>query len=543
MNPTVTAPPPAPDLPDLRHSLLERSPVPMAELEGVGHVLRYVNPAFCRLVGKSKEALLGTPFADTVPAGDGCLALVERVYRTGEAETHTEAAHPEPHPAYWSYALWPVLDAEQHPVGVMVQVTETTPFHQQTLAMNEALLRSSVHQHELTEAAENRNEHLQAELTERKRAEETRLRLAAIVESSDDAIISKSLDGIISSWNAAAERIFGYRAEEMIGQPILRLLPEDRQDEERLILERLRQGEGMNHFETVRRTKDGRLLDVSVTISPLRSERGTIIGASKIARDITVQKQQAGELVQRATELERLNAELQQFSYVASHDLQEPLRTITSYLQLLARRYQGNLDPEADEYIGFAVDGAQRMQTLITALLAYTRAGANAQAFTAVDCEAVLAHTLSDLQIARQDTAADITHDPLPTVHGDAAQLGLVFQNLVGNALKFRGVAPLRVHLSAQREGPHWRFAVRDNGIGLDPRHAGRIFQIFQRLHTSREYPGTGIGLAICKKIVERHGGQIWVESAPGQGATFFFTLPATEAGRAAPRHSPEGQV
>jgi PAS domain S-box-containing protein len=350
MNPPVTANPPAPDLRDPRHSLLEHSPVPMAELEGVGHVMRYVNPAFCRLVNKSKEALIGKPFADTVQEGDSCLALLDRVFRTGEAETHLEPAHPEPHPAYWSYAMWPVLDGEQRPVGVMVQVTETTPFHQQMVTMNEALLRSSVRQHELTEAAEKLNEQLQGEITERKQVEEDRLRLAAIVEYSNDAIISKSLDGIITSWNTAAERIFGYRAEEMLGQPILRLLPEDRQDEEHLILERLRQGEGMNHFETIHRTKDGHLLDMSITVSPLRDKHGTIIGASKIARDITVQKQLVVELAQRAAELEHLNAELRQFSYVASHDLQEPLRTITNYMQLLVQCSQGKLDPE----MGFA---------------------------------------------------------------------------------------------------------------------------------------------------------------------------------------------
>jgi PAS domain S-box-containing protein len=363
------------------------------------------------------------------------------------------------------------------------------------------------------------------DIHDRKQAEEASLRLAAIVESSDDAIISKSLDGVVTSWNAAAERIFGYRAEEMIGQPILRLLPEDRHDEERMIIERLRQGERVDHFETVRRTKDGRLLDVSITVSPIRDARGTIIGASKIARDITVQKQLAEELAQRAAELERLNAELQQFAYIASHDLQEPLRTITNYVQLLAQRSRGKLDAETDEFIAFAVDGAKRMQQLIIDLLAYTRVGGKAREVTVVDCEALLARVLGDLQLAIKDSAAEATHDALPTVHGDAGQLGLIFQNLIGNALKFRGAAPPRIHVSARREGAQWVFSVRDNGIGLDPQHAERIFQIFQRLHTRTKYSGTGIGLAICKKVVERHGGRIWVESQPGQGATFLFTI------------------
>ncbi len=363
------------------------------------------------------------------------------------------------------------------------------------------------------------------DITTRKQAEEARLRLAAIVESSDDAIISKSLDGVVTSWNAAAERIFGYQAEEMIGQSILRLLPEDRHDEEAVILARLRQGGRVDHFETVRRSKDGRLLDVSVTISPLRNEQGTIIGASKIARDITAQKQMERELAQRTVELERLNAELQQFGYIVSHDLQEPLRTITSYVQLLAQRFHDKLDAETNEFIAFAVEGAQRMRALITDLLAYTRAGENTQEATLVDCGALLARVLGDLHLAIEDSAAEVTYNALPTAPGDARQVGLVFQNLLSNALKFRSAAPPRIHIAARREGAQWVFSVRDNGIGLDPRHAERIFQVFQRLHTRREYAGTGIGLAICKKIVEQHGGRLWVESEPGKGATFFFTL------------------
>jgi PAS domain S-box-containing protein len=368
------------------------------------------------------------------------------------------------------------------------------------------------------------------DITERRQAEAASLRLAVIVEFSNDAIISKSLDGIVTTWNTAAERIFGYRAEEMIGQPILRLLPEDRQDEEHMILERLRRGEWVDHFETVRRTKDGHLVDVSVTISPMRDERGTIIGASKIARDITEQKQLEKELAQRAAQLERLNAELQQFGYIVSHDLQEPLRTITSFVQLLAKHLHGTVDAQAAELIGFVVDGAQRMQALITDLLAYTRVSGQAQTFSAVDGERLLARVLGDLQLAIQDSAAEVTHGALPTVDGDAGQLGLVFQNLIGNALKFRSEAPPRIHIAARQEGHQWVFSVRDNGIGIDPQHAARIFQVFQRLHTRSKYPGTGIGLAICQKIIERHGGHIWVESEAGKGATFFFTLPASDA-------------
>jgi PAS domain S-box-containing protein len=328
----------------------------------------------------------------------------------------------------------------------------------------------------------------------------------------------------VTSWNAAAERIFGYRTEEMIGQPILRLLPVDRQDEEVMILARLRRGERIDHFETVRRAKDGRLLDVAVTISPLRDARGVIIGASKIARDIGARKQAEAEREALLAELQRANAEFQQFGYIVSHDLNEPLRTMSNYVQLLARRAKGKLDSPAEEYMAFVTDAAKRMQQMLSDLLAYTHAGQTPE-FQAVDCEEMLAQMVSDLHTAITEQQATLTHDPLPTVRGDATRLKQVLQNLIGNALKFRGPTPPRVHVSARREDGHWRFAVQDNGIGIDPQHVGKLFQVFQRLHTRSEYAGSGIGLAICKKIVEQHGGRIWVESRPREGSVFYFTI------------------
>ena len=231
-----------------------------------------------------------------------------------------------------------------------------------------------------------------------------------------------------------------------------------------------------------------------------------------------------------ADELKRSNADLQQFAFTASHDLQEPLRGIESFIKLLEKRYKGKLDEKADEYIDYVVDDVQRMQMLIKDLLEYSRVSVKEKIFCPVNCSVVLEQALKNLRLSIEESRADVTYDLLPVVMGDEAQLIRLFQNLIGNAIKFRGWEPLKIHISAGREGAEWIFSIRDTGIGIDPRQAERIFIIFQRLHSRQEYPGTGIGLAICKRIVERHGGRIWVESEPGKGATFCFTIPDRQA-------------
>jgi signal transduction histidine kinase len=235
--------------------------------------------------------------------------------------------------------------------------------------------------------------------------------------------------------------------------------------------------------------------------------------------------ERTAELAGRARDLERSNMELQQFAYVASHDLQEPLRTISSFTQLLAKRYQDKLDDKAREFINYAVDGCKHMQTLIDDLLAYSRVGTQGKLFEPTRCGVVLDRVLKNLKLAIQDGGAKITRERLPVVLADEVQLSQLFQNLIGNAIKFRGQDAPRIHVSAERDGGAWKLLIRDNGIGISSEHNDRIFVIFQRLHTKTQYPGTGIGLAICKKIAERHGGRIWVEPSPGGGSTFCFTI------------------
>jgi PAS domain S-box-containing protein len=361
------------------------------------------------------------------------------------------------------------------------------------------------------------------DVSERECLQESQSQLSAIVESSDDAIISSDLDGIIRSWNRGAEELFGYRAKEIIGKPLSILAARKNTDEIPNVLARLGRGERVEHYESERRAKDGRSIPVSLSVSSIVDSSGRVIGASKIVRDITEQK--------RSEEaLRSLNLDLQHFAYAASHDLQEPLRMVMSYTQLLARQYKGKLDQHADQYIGYAVQGAERMETLLRDLREYW--SVNEQKLNEpvpVECEHVLAKALDLLAAPVRESGGLVTHDPLPTIVAEETPLVLLFQNLIGNALKYhRPDEPPRIHVSAERSKSVWIFAVRDNGIGIEAEHAEKIFAPFKRLHGA-EFAGSGIGLAICQRVVERYGGRVWVESEYGQGSTFRFTLPANE--------------
>jgi PAS domain S-box-containing protein len=287
---------------------------------------------------------------------------------------------------------------------------------------------------------------------------------------------------------------------------------------------------GREFYEEFRfQRPDGEARWVVATAVGVRDETGAIVGYLGTVTDITVRKQLEGQIEERNADLQRSNAELEQFASVASHDLQEPLRIVSGYVQLLARRYQERLDEEADEFIGYVVNGVQRMQNLIEDLLRYARVGTRGREPEPTDAEDVLAEALGNLRASIVEAGATVTHDPLPTVRADGSQLAQLFQNLIGNAIKFRGDRDPAVHVGAERQNGGWEFSVQDNGIGIEPEYREQIFQIFQRLHGRDEYPGTGIGLAICKKIVERHGGRIWVDSKVGNGTQFRFTIPEQE--------------
>jgi PAS domain S-box-containing protein len=485
-----------------------------------------------------------------------------------------------------------------------------------------------------------------SDITERKRAEDMARLLRAIVDSSDDAIISKDFDGIVTSWNKGAEQLFGYLADEAIGQGIASLIvPDDRKEEETNILARLQAGERIDHFETVRRHKNGSLLDVSLTISPIRDAHGAITGASKIARDITYRKRSERALRQseerfrqlaevgpqivwlsgphgelefvnrrwiefsgldyEATkdpvqigprlhpeddvlghweksvaagtpfelearlrgkdgqfrwfmmrsvpvkdeqgrvvrwfgtstdihhskmlqlELATANRDLEQFAYSASHDLQEPVRSVKLHSEILCMRYSDKLDQRGLEFLHYVRSGASRMEMLIRDLLAYTQSTQSGSSLEPSDASTALQTAISNLAGAITESGAQIEFGPLPSVMVHPTQLQQLFQNLVGNAIKYHkpGVPP-QVNIFAERQNNHWLFSVADNGIGIQPEYKERIFGLFKRLHTSDQYSGTGIGLALCQRIVERHHGRIWVQSNPGKGSTFYFTLP-----------------
>ncbi len=346
----------------------------------------------------------------------------------------------------------------------------------------------------------------------------------SLIEASLDPLVTISSTGKITDVNQGTELITGVTRQQLIGRNFSSFFTDP--ESARLGYEQVFSQGCVKDYPLTVHHANGGMTDVLYNASVYKDENGTVLGVFAAARDITERKFAEENLKRLVEELRRSNEELQQFAYVASHDLQEPLRMVASFTQLLAKRYQGKLGREADEYIGFAVDGAVRMQRLVNDLLDFSRVGTRGKEFASVDCEKVARNALVDLRKSLEESGGQVTLDPLPTLDGDGTQISQVFQNLIANALKFRRSEPPWVHISVQELQGEWLFSVRDNGIGIAPEQFHRIFVLFQRLHTRAAYPGTGIGLAITKKIIERHGGRIWVESQPGKGSTFFFTLP-----------------
>jgi len=373
------------------------------------------------------------------------------------------------------------------------------------------------------------------DITERKRIEEvlreSEEKYRTILENIEDGYYEVDLDGRFTFFNNSMCRILGYPTEELMGMNDQQYMDEENAKKFLQAFNKVYEtGEPLrgSEWEIIRKDRIRRCVEGYASLK--RDSSGKPIGFRGIVRDVTERKQAEEVLKEKSEELARSNRELEQFAYVASHDLQEPLRTVTNFVQLLAKRYQGKLDSNADDFINFAVDGTMRMWKLINDLLAYSRVGTRGHTFEPINCETILQEALDNLKVTLEESGAVVTHDSLPTVMADSLQLGQLFQNLIGNAIKFRGDERPRIHISASRNDSGWTFSVRDNGIGIAPEFTERIFIIFQRLHGPQQYPGTGIGLAVCKKIVERHGGRIWAESEVGKGATFYFTLPTIKA-------------
>jgi PAS domain S-box-containing protein len=375
------------------------------------------------------------------------------------------------------------------------------------------------------------------DVTERKQAEETSVRLAAIVNSSEDAIIGKTLEGIITSWNPGAEKVFGYSATEAVGQSMSMLFPPDRLSEEKEILARIGRGEKIEHFETVRIGKNGKKIDVSVTLSPIVDSDNKTIGLSKIARDITERKRSEKEVhrlnakleqrvIERTAQLEAANKELESFSYSVSHDLRAPLRAIDGFSQAVQEDFGALLPEEGQRYLNTIREGAQRMGVLIDDLLTFSRLSRLPLTRGTVDTNELVRALVADMSSPEQNGHAEIVIADLPQSNADPALLKQVWINLLSNALKYtRRREGARIEIGAEQDNGVTTWFVRDNGTGFDMCYVDKLFGVFQRLHRAEDYEGTGVGLAIVQRVVERHGGRVWADAAPDRGATFFFTL------------------
>lgn len=481
---------------DLYETLLQaQSEVGEGFVIAEGPRISYANEAFCEISGYSERELLELPTFFELFAPEERAEFLERFSRRVSGEEGT------------SHQEITLLSKDGRRVDLEISVKELR---------EDGVVRFVI---------------ITRDITDRKKTEEalrqSEERYRAVVEQAAEGIFLVDPDTKrFLEANAEYQKMLGYTSEELLGMTLYDVVAHDREDVD-YSFQRSLEERSFVIGERRHRRKDNSLIYIMASSSLVFYGGRQVV--CYVVHDITERKRFEDELEARAEELQKSNAELERFAYIASHDLQEPLRMVSSYTQLLARRYRGKLDQDADEFIEYAVDGATRMQTLINDLLTYSRVGTQGGELAPTDLSKVFAAARNNLQIAVEESGATVTSDDLPTVLGDFTQLVQLFQNLIGNAIKFRGEEPPEIRVGVERRGRDWELRVQDNGIGIEPRYAERVFVIFQRLHTREDYPGTGIGLAVSKRIVERHGGRMWIESEPGEGSTFFFTLPTIE--------------
>jgi PAS domain S-box-containing protein len=481
--------------------LLEAAPDGMVVVNQLGEIA-LLNAQAEKQFGYQRDELLGQMVKSIIPEG-----FAERVIADG---TRTAAEALAQQIGTGIELTGRRKDGSEFPIEIMLSPLDSAEGILVTAAIRDISVRKEAERHLV----------------------QTEGKYRGLLEAAPDGMVVVNQSGEIVLLNAQAENQFGYQRDELLGQIVKTIIPEGFAerliaDETRTAAEALAQQIGTG-IELTGRRKDGSEFPIEIMLSPLDSAEGILVTAA--IRDISVRKEGEADLVQKIDELNRSNQELEQFAYVASHDLQEPLRMVASYTQLLSKRYKGKLDSDADEFIAFAVDGANRMQRLIQDLLTYSRVGKRGLELHDVSSDRALQQALKNLSAVVEERGAVVTHDPLPVVKADEVQLVQLFQNLVGNAIKYQGAGVPHVHIFAQRSGTSkWTISVRDTGLGISPEFFERIFGMFQRLHKRDEFEGTGMGLAICKKIVERHGGSISVESQLGEGSTFRFDLVGSE--------------
>jgi signal transduction histidine kinase/PAS domain-containing protein len=596
------------DISDLCASILEHAPLPIATVAGATHMVRYVNPAFCRLMGKNREDLIGKPFVEIMPEKDECLALLDRVYCTGEPESHTEQNGTAPHPPFWSYLMWPVFGPGDRPVGVALQVTETAKFHQQSVAMSEALMLSSVRQHELTEAAEDLNAQLRTEIAERKQTEQALARHAAqqkalyelaeranraptldeIYEAALDAILTalpcdraaillsddngvmrfKAWRGLSDDYRAATEGHTPWRPYDPNPQPVcIRNVAEAALDEP--IRHALQQG-GIAALAFIPLFHHGELLGKFMVYwdTPYHCPADQLQLCQTIATHLgwAIERKRGQEelerLVQdRTAKLQETVGELEAFSYSVAHDLRAPLRAMHGFADLLLAEIRPKLEPGELRYLENIARSATRLDGLIQDVLNYTHILRDDAPLTRVNLDQVVRDTILNYPEFQPPKAEVNIEGTLPAVLGNMALLSQCVSNLLGNAVKFvapgtqpkvrvwaeernftaanqeseKKTSPVLSSLSSVRElgqvaiqpstNPFIRLHFQDNAIGIAPKDHARIFRMFERIHPAADFEGTGIGLTIVRKAVQRMGGQVGFESEPGKGSTFWIDL------------------